>query len=160
MNGQNKAAGFAIGRARFASNGDRIAAMDFEDRARQREEDRNRRAAERADAAQARIDRRAAEREEAARLREQARGARNAEDEERRGALAEAREARPKRRATGALSRTGEKPIVRDVRNYRTDVDASRIRELAKRGASVEALAQVFKVSVERIEDALKGVEA
>lgn len=129
-----------------------------DERARQREEERNRRAAERAEAAQARLDRRAADREEAARLREQAREARSAEDEQRRSALAEAREDRPKRRASGSLSRTGEKPVVRDTRNYRTNVDISRMRQLALKGATVEGLAKVFGVSIETVEEALKGV--
>lgn len=137
-----------------------VAAMEdgFEERARRRAEERDRRAAERAEAARARSDRRAAEREEAARLRELAREARNAEDEQRRAALAEAREARPKRRASGSLARTGEEKVVRDTRNYRTNVDISRMRQLAMRGATVEGLAKVFGVSIETVEEAIKGV--
>lgn len=130
----------------------------IDDRARNREEERGRRAAERAEAAQARNDRRAAERDEAARLREAARQARHAEDEQRRAALAEAREDRPKRRASGSLARTGEEKVVRDTRNYRTNVDISRMRQLAMRGATVEGLAKVFGVSIETVEKAIEGV--
>ncbi|KQX26044.1 MULTISPECIES: hypothetical protein [unclassified Sphingomonas] len=130
--------------------------MDDE-RARSREEERNRRAAERAEAAQARSERRAADRDEAARQREQARAARGAEDEARRAALAADREGRPKRRASGSLARTGEQKVVRDVRLYRTNVDTGRMRELAKRGATVEGLAKVFGVSIETVVEALKG---
>lgn len=111
--------------------------------------------AERAQASQERSDRRAAEREAAAGLREQARESRRAEDEERRAVLATEREARPKRRSSGALSRTGEQKIVRDTRNYKTTKDVSRIRELFRRGAKIEALAAVFHISVEAVEAAL-----
>jgi hypothetical protein len=122
-----------------------------------REKERDRRAAERAEAAQARSERRAADRDEATRQREQAREARRVEDEARRAALAAEREERPKRRASGSLARTGEQKVVRDVRHYRTNVDIGRMRELAKRGATVEGLSKVFGVSIETVKEALKG---
>jgi len=126
------------------------------DWSRSREIERNRRIAERAEASQARSDRRAAEREAAARLREEARDKRRIEDEARRTALAAEREERPKRRASGALSRTGEQKIVRNTRNYVTQVDTGRIRELARRGASIDGLAKVFGIAIEQVEAALR----
>jgi hypothetical protein len=125
------------------------------ERERLRAEERERRSAERAQASQERSDRRAAEREEASRLREAAREGRLKEDEERRAALAEARDARPKRRASGSLSRTGEEKIVRDTRNYRTNKDVERMRLLSRRGAKPEALATVFNVTLEEVLAAL-----
>lgn len=163
MNGPNKAARYATERGSLASDGDAKRTMSEgppagHDRARDREGERARRATERVEAAQARSDRRAAEREDAARLREQAREARRVEDEQRRAALADAREDRPKRRASGSLARTGEERVVRDTRHYRTNVDISRMRQLAMRGATVEGLAKVFGVSIEMVEEAVKGV--
>ncbi len=129
---------------------------DQDDRAARRAEDRERRAQERVAAAVARTEHRAVERDAAGRRREEAREARRHEEEQRRTALATERDARPRRRAsTGALSRTGEKPVERDTRNYATDKDPARIRTLAARGATPAALAAVFGISVAEVEAVL-----
>lgn len=129
---------------------------DQDDRAARRAEDRERRAQERVAAAVARTEHRAVERDAAGRRREEAREARRHEEEQRRTALATERDARPRRRAsTGALSRTGEKPVERDTRNYATDKDPARIRTLAARGAKPAALAAVFGISVAEVEAVL-----
>ncbi len=126
---------------------------DGNERAARRAEDRERRAAERIAAAVARTEQRAAERDAAARRREDARTERRQEEEQRRATLAEERDARPRRRSsTGALARTGEKPVERDTRHYATDKDPARIRTLAARGATPEALATVFGISVAAVE--------
>ena len=52
----------------------------------------------------------------------------------------------------------GKEKVVRDTRNYRTNVDISRMRQLAMRGATVEGLAKVFGVSIETVEKAIEGV--
>ncbi|MEH3048458.1 hypothetical protein [Sphingomonas adhaesiva] len=125
------------------------------DREAQRAADRERRAQERIAAAEARTARRQEEREAGMRLREQAREARRVEEDQRRTERVEERDARPKRRAsTGALARTGEARVERDVRSYTTHVDHDRMVELARRGATVAGLATVFGVS----EDAVRAV--
>ncbi len=139
------------------------------DRAEQRAQERERRAAERMTAGQERLDRRAAEREAAAREREASREARRTEQASRLEVLrpdspeavarAEARAAVPKRRSSGALSRTGEARIERDTRGYRTLVDERRIRELARRGATISGLAASFGLSAQEIETILAAPE-
>ncbi|MEH3038078.1 MAG: hypothetical protein PGN23_16550 [Sphingomonas adhaesiva] len=131
------------------------------DREAQRAADRERRAQERIAAAEARTARRQEEREAGMRSREQAREARRIEEEQRRSARVEGRveerDARPRRRAsTGALARTGEARVERDVRGYTTNVDHARMVELARRGATVAGLATVFGVT----EDAVRAVLA
>lgn len=129
---------------------------DFDDRARQRAADRERRAQERVAAATARTEARATARDAASALREEARSARRQEEEQRRAALAAEREERPRRRAsTGSLARTGEKPVERDVRHYATSMDPQRIRTLAARGAKPDALAAVFGITVAEVEAVL-----
>ncbi|RVT91352.1 hypothetical protein EOD43_16970 [Sphingomonas crocodyli] len=130
-----------------------------EDRARAREEARERRSAERAEMAQARSDRRAVEREEASREREARRATRLDALPSRRSAEEGEREPAPKRRPSGSLRRTGEIRVERDTRHFATVVDTRRIRELARRGAKVDGLATVFKKSVEEIEAILAGDE-
>jgi hypothetical protein len=127
------------------------------DRERARAAERERRAAERAEASHARSDRRAAERGESSRAREQAREKDQALDDARRAMLTAEREVRPKRRASGSLSKTGEKRVERDVSHYKTAVDSDRIRLLASRGASIDALTKVFGISSEEVEAALAG---
>jgi len=132
---------------------------DWEERAARRAEDRERRAQERVASALARTEQRAVDREAASRLREEARTARRTEEEQRRATLVEEREARPRRRqSTGALARTGEQRVERDTRHYATDRDPERIRTLAARGATPEALAAVFGVSVAEIAAVLAEV--
>lgn len=130
------------------------------DREAQRAADRERRAQERIAAAEARTARRQEEREAGMRSREQAREARRAEEDQRRTERGEERDARPKRRAaTGALSRTGEARVERDVRSYTTNVDHGRMVELARRGATVAGLATVFGVSEEAVRAVLASAE-
>ena len=132
---------------------------DWDERAARRAEDRERRAQERVAATLARTEQRAAEREAGMQRREEARAARRAGEEQRRATLADERDARPRRRqSTGALARTGEKPVERDTRHYATDIDPARIRTLAARGAKPDALAAVFGISVADIEALLAGV--
>lgn len=128
---------------------------DRSERERQRAEDRERRAAERVAAAQARTEARIVEREQAGRRREDARTERRQEEEQRRATLSEERDARPRRRASGSLARTGEKPVERDTRHYATNMDPARIRALAARGAKPEALAAVFGVTTAEVEAVL-----
>lgn len=66
----------------------------------------------------------------------------------------------PKRRASGAIRRTGEARIERDTRHYATRVDIRRIRELSRRGASVSGLATVFGITAEEVEAALADPQA
>ena len=57
---------------------------------------------------------------------------------------------------------SGRKDVVReqrDTRGYTTVVDVARMRELAKRGASVTGLAGAFGVSVEEVEAALAATD-
>ncbi|PCG10732.1 hypothetical protein COA17_04980 [Sphingomonas ginsenosidimutans] len=113
------------------------------------------RAQERIAAAEARTAERQAQREAGQREREAARAARRAEEDQRRAARleerSEERDARPRRRASGALARTGEERVVRDTRHYATNVDHGRIIELARRGATVPGLASVFGLPEEEI---------
>lgn len=132
------------------------------DRAQRRAIERESRAQERAAEAQARSERRAAEREQASRERQQARDARQREQDERLKTLrpdpaadGEDAPAKPKRRASGALRKTGDARIERDTRHYSTVVDKDRIRDLAARGTSITSLASVFGISREEVEAAL-----
>ncbi|RYD84043.1 MAG: hypothetical protein EOP61_40640 [Sphingomonadales bacterium] len=111
------------------------------ERARQRAEERERRASERLAEAEAR------QREETERMKA-LRPERPADGEP-----------APKRRATGALRRTGEARIVRDTRSYSTVVDKERIRLLSARGSSVSSLAAVFGISLQEVEAALSEAE-
>ncbi|WP_082543211.1 hypothetical protein [Sphingomonas sp. Leaf339] len=127
-------------------------------RAEERAGERERRAHERLDATQDRSDRRASEREQAARDREQAREQRRLEEAGRiearstdRTEQAAAQEERPKRRRSGALARTGEVQRERDTRHYQTVVDTGRVRELARRGASISGLAGAFGISTDEV---------
>lgn len=120
-----------------------------------RDADRARRAEERVAAAQARSDDRVTQREAAMREREQAREARRIEEDARRAAADAGNPDFVKRRASGAKARTGIVEKVRDTRHYQTIVDVGRMRELAKRGASVAGLAGAFGISVEEVEEAL-----
>jgi hypothetical protein len=132
------------------------------DRERQRAEVREARAQQRSAMAQARVDRRAAERDQASQVRQQSREARQREVDERMAALRptpagtdDGAESAPRRRASGAIRRTGDVRIERDTRHYATRVDIRRIRELSRRGASVSGLATVFGITAEEVEAAL-----
>lgn len=117
--------------------------------------------------AQARTDRRTAEREQAAREREEMREARRIEQADRMKALRPDPEvmdtgtpAEPKRRASGAIRRTGEVRVERDTRHYATRVDIDRIRLLARRGATLSSLAAVFGISEDEVAAALADPES
>lgn len=126
----------------------------------QRAADRERRAQDRIAAAEARTVRRQEDRAAGLHLREQAREVRRVEEDQRRGERVEERDARPKRRAaTGALSRTGEARVERDVRAYTTNVDHARMMELARRGATVTGLASVFGLSEDAVREVLASAE-
>jgi hypothetical protein len=47
----------------------------------------------------------------------------------------------------------------RDTRSYATVVNIGRIRELARRGATVAGLAGAFGISEQEVEDAIAGEE-
>ena len=133
------------------------------DREAARAADRERRAQERAVSAEARIAARAAARDAASQAREAARTARRVEEDARlatrRTAMATVAAEEPaaprRRRATGAIARTGLPTEERDTRNYRTVVDEDRIRALARRGASVGGIAGAFGLSIEAVEAVL-----
>lgn len=127
-----------------------------DEREAQRAEARTRRAAERIAAAEARTEARASARDTQSSMREQQREQRRIEEEQRRAAAADARDARPKRRSsTGSLARTGHATEERDTRHYSTELDLDRLRLLARRGASVSALAHAFKISEQAVAAAL-----
>lgn len=101
-------------------------------------------------------ERRTTERQAASEQRAQERdAARNARFEQRAAAAEERRAATPRRRASGAIARTGEAIVARDTRAYRTVVDTRRIRELARRGASTAGLAAAFGITIAEVEAAL-----
>jgi len=57
---------------------------------------------------------------------------------------------------------SGRKDVVReqrDTRKYATVVDIGRIRELAKRGASIAGLARAFDITETQVRDALDAGE-
>ncbi len=125
------------------------------ERDRTRAVDRERRAQERIAAAIARSEQRQADRDGRSRLREEERERRTAGEKERLATRIVAREERPKRRTSGALARTGEKTVERDTRHYATAIDLDRIRELSRRGATVDGLAKAFGITVDAVEEAL-----
>lgn len=135
------------------------------ERERIRAEQRERRVQERVQAAEQRAGDRATLRDQLAQERERAREARRLDDIERRRARDASGEtaAVARRRGPGAAKTGGDDRGVvqrpRDTRGYRTVVDADRIRELAKRGASLAGLAGAFGVSVEEVEAALRPEE-
>lgn len=126
------------------------------DRESQRAEDRARRAAERVAAAQARSEDGTIARDAAMRQREAAREKRREEEAAKRATADAGDPAFTKRRASGSKARTGYTEKPRDTRHYQTIVDIGRIRELAKRGASVGGLAAAFGISEAEVEAALE----
>jgi hypothetical protein len=124
------------------------------------------RAAERAEAREART----RERAQTAILRTQTRSASRDAESVAREAERVARREREQRDAVGdphaaAAARrrsSGRKDVVReqrDTRSYTTVVNVDRMRELAKRGASIAGLAGAFGITVEEVEAALAGQE-
>ena len=116
-------------------------------RAAERAQAREARAAARVADTERRLETRAAEREAEAAQRDQARTARREAEEQ---AAARDPHAREARRPRGS----GRKDVVReqrDTRGYTTLVDADRIRVLAKRGASITGLAGAFGISEDEV---------
>ena len=122
------------------------------------------RAAERAKAREAR----AAERSEVMTQRLEARAVNRAADTsaneqariERRKAEVAAAARDPHAAAAMRHRSSGRNDVVReqrDTRSYATVVDIGRIRELARRGASVAGLAGAFGISEQEVEDAIAG---
>jgi len=122
------------------------------------------RAAERAKAREAR----AAERSEAMTQRLEARAVNRAADTsaneqariERRKAEVAAAARDPHAAAAMRHRSSGRNDVVReqrDTRSYATVVDVGRIRELARRGASITGLAGAFGISEQEVEDAIAG---
>jgi len=122
------------------------------------------RAAERAKAREAR----AAERSEVMTQRLEARAVNRAADTsaneqariERRKAEVAAAARDPHAAAAMRHRSSGRNDVVReqrDTRSYATVVDIGRIRELARRGASVTGLAGAFGISEQEVEDAIAG---
>jgi len=105
---------------------------------------------ERLKAFEGKAEARAASREAAAQEREKARDARRQEEQGRR-AEGEA-DRTPRRRRSG---RTDVVRVQRDTSGFQTVKDVERIRELAKRGASIAGLADAFGMSVGEIEAVL-----
>jgi hypothetical protein len=93
---------------------------------------------------------RAASREAAAQERERARDARREEEQAKRAEGMADRT--PRRRRSG---RTDVVRVQRDTSGYQTVKDVERMRELAKRGASVSGLAEAFGMSADEVERAL-----
>ncbi|MFS0771620.1 hypothetical protein [Sphingomonas sp. 1P08PE] len=122
------------------------------DRAAERAAARELRVRERTATAGERLESRAAAREAEARRREQAREQRR--DEERRVTSDPHADAARRPRSSGRKDVVREQ---RDTRTYATIVDLGRMRELARRGASVSGLAAAFGVTVAEVEAALAG---
>jgi hypothetical protein len=126
-----------------------------DDRAAARAAGREERARARADTMAARLEARAAGREADTAAREAARIARREQEQQRASGDPHADAARRHRSS-------GRKDIVReqrDTRGYTTVVDAGRIRELARRGASITGLAGAFGISEAEVERALADAE-
>jgi len=136
-----------------AKGGLRIRTNDsLEDRAAARAKAREARASERESLMASRLEARAANRERDIAAREAERAARR--DAEMAAAAKDPHAAAAKRHRT-----SGRKDVVReqrDTRGYATLVDEGRIRELAKRGASLGGLAAAFGIS----EDEIQGILA
>ena len=124
-----------------------------ETRATERAQAREERARERSASLAQRLEERSAAREAAGASREQARTERREREE--RAAAADPHSAAARRRRG-----SGRKDIVRverDTSGYATIVDERRIRELARRGASLAGLASAFGVEEAEIERVLRG---
>jgi len=122
--------------------------LSLEDRAAERAAAREARARDRAGDMEQRLKERLESREVEMREREQAREARREEEQK----LAEGD---PHAAAAQRRRGSGRKDVVReqrDTRGYTTVVDAARMRELAKRGASVTGLAGAFGIPEDEVE--------
>ena len=127
----------------------------IDERAAERAKAREARAAERSEAMTQRLEARAVNRAADTSANEQARI-------ERRKAEVAAAARDPHAAAAMRHRSSGRNDVVReqrDTRSYATVVDIGRIRELARRGASVAGLAGAFGISEQEIEDAIAGEE-
>jgi hypothetical protein len=127
----------------------------LEDRASERARARDERAKLRSEAMAQRSEARGATRDADIAARERARI-------ERRESEQQASQGDPHAAAARRHRSSGRKDVVReqrDTRSYTTVVDASRIRELAKRGASISGLAGAFGISHEEVEEVLRASE-
>ena len=126
-----------------------------EQRAAERARAREARSRDRAAAMEQRLETRALERETDIRTREDARAARRSEEERK-------AEGDPHAAAAQRRRGSGRKDVVReqrDTRGYTTVVDIGRMRELAKRGASIAGLAGAFGITEADVEAALAESE-
>jgi hypothetical protein len=129
----------------------RVRTNDTDGRAAERADARASRSTERAAAMAQRQDERSARRDEDAHAREQARTERR--EQEQRLAAGDPHAAAAQRRRS-----SGRRDVVREQRDtsgYATVIDHGRIRELARRGATVPGLAAVFGVTEQEIAQAL-----
>ena len=127
----------------------------IDERAAERAKAREARAAERSEAMTQRLEARAVNRAADTSANEQARI-------ERRKAEVAAAARDPHAAAAMRHRSSGRNDVVReqrDTRSYATVVDIGRIRELARRGASVTGLAGAFGISEQEVEDAIAGEE-
>jgi len=127
----------------------------IDERAAERAKAREARAAERSEVMTQRLEARAVNRAADTSANEQARI-------ERRKAEVAAAARDPHAAAAMRHRSSGRNDVVReqrDTRSYATVVDIGRIRELARRGASVAGLAGAFGISEQEVEDAIAGEE-
>ena len=127
----------------------------IDERAAERAKAREARAAERSEVMTQRLEARAVNRAADTSANEQARI-------ERRKAEVAAAARDPHAAAAMRHRSSGRNDVVReqrDTRSYATVVDIGRIRELARRGASVAGLAGAFGISELEVEDAIAGEE-
>ena len=127
----------------------------IDERAAERAKAREARAAERSEVMTQRLEARAVNRAADTSANEQARI-------ERRKAEVAAAARDPHAAAAMRHRSSGRNDVVReqrDTRSYATVVDIGRIRELARRGASVAGLAGAFGISEQEVEDAIAGGE-
>ena len=125
----------------------------IDERAAERAKAREARAAERSEAMTQRLEARAVNRAADTSANEQARI-------ERRKAEVAAAARDPHAAAAMRHRSSGRNDVVReqrDTRSYATVVDVGRIRELARRGASITGLAGAFGISEQEVEDAIAG---
>jgi len=125
----------------------------IDERAAERAKAREARAAERSEVMTQRLEARAVNRAADTSANEQARI-------ERRKAEVAAAARDPHAAAAMRHRSSGRNDVVReqrDTRSYATVVDIGRIRELARRGASVTGLAGAFGISEQEVEDAIAG---
>ena len=126
-----------------------------DDRAAERARARERRAAERVEIMAQRLEVRARSREAEIAERERVRAGRR-EEEMRRASCDPHAAAAERHRASGRKDMVREQ---RDTRSFTTLVDEGRVRELARRGASVTGLAGAFGITPDEVRSILDAAE-